>query len=186
MKGNCNYQPNGIIEYGKTGTGQVLFNIERNDRDVDGDIHENWDFDYAEIKSFRRDDIVSAVIRSRYTQDQAEAVLANFNHGHDVELFMRFQNFRDLAKAVADGRHLKNELQEFYDRKIIRITMPFSDTLQGGKWEALADYALKAKNNFTVDVLNNVAHVYVSWLLPDHAVALGADPEVTISEHPGL
>lgn len=186
MKGNCDYQPPGIIEYGKTGTGQVLFNIERNDKEIDGEMHENWDFDYAEIPSFKRDDIIAAVIRSRYSQYQAESILSNFNKGEGIIEFMRFQNFRDLAKAVAEGHYLKRELQEFWDRKIIQVTLPFSETLKGGKWETLADYALKAKNNFTIDVKNNTAYVFVSWLLPDHTAVLVADNDVKLTKLPGL
>lgn len=106
MKGNCNYQPQPVIEYGKTGTGQVLFNIERNDKEGE----ESWDYDYVEVANFKRETIVAAIVRSKYTQDQSEAILMNVLADEDTGEFAEYQSFRKLAENVADGEHLKEEL----------------------------------------------------------------------------
>jgi hypothetical protein len=110
MKGNCDYQPPGILEYGKTGTGQVLFNIERNDKEIDGEMYENWDFDYAEIPSFKRDDIIAAVIRSRYSQYQSESIISNYQRGIEIDEYIEFQTWRKIAKAIANNEDY-NELE---------------------------------------------------------------------------
>lgn len=186
MKGNCNYQPAGLIEYGKTGTGQVLFNIERNDLEVDGEMRENWDFESVEVNNFNRDTIVAAVIRSRYSQDEAEGLLADYAKGVNLMECIRFQNWRDLAKAVGDGKHLKSEVQGFYDRKIIEVKLPFTDTLSGQKYATLADRMLKQGVPKFVDLDNNQVCVYVTYVNESDAQALATDSNVGMTEYSGL
>ena len=110
MKGNCNYQPPAIIKYGETGTGQVLWNIERTDKTEDGKLIENWNFDYCEVNNFNRETIISGVIRSKYSQNEVEAITSNFLQGKDTQEFSDYQTFRQFAKYVADGKVLKTDI----------------------------------------------------------------------------
>ena len=170
MKGNCDYQPPGTIEYSKTGTGQVLFNIERNDKEVEGETHENWDFDFCEVPNFKRETIIAAVVRSRYTQDEAEAILANYAQRKDVREYLAFQEWRNLAKSVASGKHLKSELSEHYEKQLIQVKMPFSFAETGGKYEALADRVLKLMCPHEITKEDGVEYV-TTWLVyiePEH------------------
>lgn len=182
MKGSCNYQPESIIEYGRTATGQVLFNIERNDKEIDGVFSENWDFEYCEVDNFRRETVIAGVIRSRYTDNSVEALLANFQRGEDIVQCFQFQNWRDLAKLVADGSSLKSEVAEIYARKIIKVTALFSDTLDGGKWAMLADYAIKAGMKYVANAITNTSEIYASWLSAEHLALIHNDNSISITE----
>lgn len=114
MTGNSDYQPEGIIRYGVTGLGQVLFLIERNDRtNEDGSTRESWDFNYAEVAGFDSETIINAVIREKYSQSQVEAIFANHLAGTDTGQYAAFQQWREMAKAVASGKYLKKELEGF-------------------------------------------------------------------------
>ena len=188
MKATATEQPGTFFRYGNTQAGQVPFNIRQGTQtNPDENVqNQHWEYDYVEVAENTRNEIISAVIRSKYPQNAAEALLANFQKGEKIVEFMQFQNFRDLAKAVAAGKRQATELEEFYNRKVIEITLPFNETLAGGKYAALADYALKAKNFSVADVQNNIARVYVSWLLPQHSQLLANDTAVTITEHQGI
>lgn len=183
--GSCNYQPNGFIPY-KNNSGQVLFNIERNDKVVDGQTEENWDFNYAEVINQERSTIINAVIREKYSQADAEGLLADYAKGENMVEYLRFQNWREVAKAVADGKHLKSELAYLYAKKIIEVSIPFSDTLEGGKYASLADRILKVKSPSNVDIADNRVYVYVAFILPDDLTVLEADENVIIIEYSGI
>jgi hypothetical protein len=186
MKATATQKPEPFLRYGHTRAGQVTFNVQQTEQPDPEDTNERWEYDYVEVPENQRNKIITAIIRSKYNQDSVEALMANFQKGEKMVAFMQFQNFRDLAKAVASGQHLATELEEFYNRKVYEIELPFNETLAGGKYAALADYALKAKNFSVADVPNKIARVYVSWLLPDHSQLLANDPAVTITEHQGI
>jgi len=171
MKGNCDYKPVGIIEYGKTGTGQILFNIKRNDKKVEGNTYENWDFDFCEVPNFKHETIIAAVIRSRYTQDDAAAILANYAQRKNVREYLVFQEWRNLAKSVAKGKHFKNELAEHYEKQLIQIKMPLSFALIGGKYDVLADRVMKIGFPYEINLEQNGIETVTTWfnmILPEH------------------
>lgn len=182
MKAQNTTQPARILKYKNPNIGQVHYLVERND--IDGE--ENWDSQYVIVSGFDRNTIISAIIRDKYTANEVEAILANAAKGEGIKEFMQFQNWRDLAKSVADGSYLKDDLQSILDRQIIQVEMPFASTLAGGDLESLSDYAVKAGIKSHIDVLNNKATVYLSFLLPDHQAALENHPSVTISYHKGI
>lgn len=130
--------------------------------------------------------VASAIIRDRYTPEQVGQLLSSFTKGEDVIAFMRYQNWRKLAKQAAAGAFEKAEFAAILESEIINVEIPFSETLQGGKYEALADYALKARVNTYPDPVHNVVKVYLSYLLPEHRQALEADNEVIITNHKGI
>lgn len=112
MTGNCSTKPERLIPYGKTGAGQVLFLAVRNDRvDQDGKLQESWDFEYVEVPDFGRSTIIDRIIRSRYPQDRVEAITQNHLSGEDQGEWAQLQTWRRLAKLVADGTYLKEDLE---------------------------------------------------------------------------
>jgi hypothetical protein len=183
MKGNSTKEPDKIVRYKEPAKGQIRFLIERLD---DNEGQENWQFQYAEINGFDTEKVTTAIVRSFYSTDKSEMLMSSFTRGENIIECMRYQNTRVLADAVAAGKHLKSEVQDILDRKIIEIRMPFNTTLAGGDYAALADYALKAKLYSKSDPLTNSATVYCSYVLPDHRAALEADPRVQIVEHDGI
>jgi len=116
MIGSCTQLPaTNIVRYGNTGRGQVLFLFERNDRiEEDGKTTENYDFRYVEVNDFKRETIIDAVIREKYSQSAAEAILANYLAGEDEGEYAEFQRWRKLAKAVSDGNWLKKDLENYF------------------------------------------------------------------------
>lgn len=112
MTGNCNTRPDGILRYYPPGLGQIRFLIERNDKtNESGNLIESWDFEYAELSAgFDREQIINDVIRARYSQSQVEAIFANYLSGTDTGEYASFQRWRNVAKAVADGKYLKSEI----------------------------------------------------------------------------
>ncbi len=113
MTGSCTQLPvSNIVRYGNTGRGQVMFLVDRNDRPTDdGQLIENYDFHYVEVSDFKRETIINTVIREKYSQADAEAILSNYLAGEDNGEYAEFQRWRKIAKAVADGSWLKADLE---------------------------------------------------------------------------
>lgn len=182
MKAQSTTQPTRFVKYKNPNLGQIHYMVQRND--IDG--LESWDSEYVVVSSFDRNSIISAIIRDKYTANEVEAILANISKGEGVLEYMRFQNWRDLAKSVADGSYLIEDLQSIISRQIIQVEMPFYETLVGGRFESLSDYALKAGVKTNIDVINNKATVYLSFLMPNHTTVLESDAEVVISYYSGI
>lgn len=110
MKENSNKQPETLLFH--SGGCQVRWNIERRDRATveGGEVVEMWDFDCAECKGASYPELVEGIVRSRYPASAVEALTANYLDGKDTDEFAAFQQFRQLAKAVANGLHTKAEL----------------------------------------------------------------------------
>lgn len=100
-KGNSNSQPERLQKTGETY--QVRWNIQRNDRTLDDQTIESWDYNYADCKGSSRADIIEGIIRSVYTQSEVEAILSNYLEGNNSSDYVSFQRLRKLAKAVADN-----------------------------------------------------------------------------------
>lgn len=130
MKGNSNYQPPAQIPYGISGVGQVLFLVEQNNIvNADGSETESWDYEMAVTPKFERDSIITAIIRERYTQDQVEAIINNHLAGTDTGEFAQLQNWRNMAKAVADGAYLKEDLTQILSSEVIDRLTEIDQTL---------------------------------------------------------
>jgi hypothetical protein len=130
MNGNCNYQPPATVPYSNTGGGQVNFLVSRNDKeDADGKIQENWDYQAAEVPDFKRETIIAAIIREKYSQHAVEAILNNHLAGTDAGEFAQLQNWRNLAKAVADGAYLKEDLAGILSEEVIDRLTEIDQTL---------------------------------------------------------
>ena len=105
MKGNSNNKPENFSLYGNTGRGQVNFNIEQNNN-----VQESWDYDVVEVNDFKRETVIAAIIREKYSQHAVEAILNNHLAGTDTGEFAQLQAWRNVAKSVADGVVLKVDL----------------------------------------------------------------------------
>lgn len=129
MNGNCNYQPPATVPYSNTGGGQVNFLVSRNDKvEPDGKIQENWDYQVAEVSDFKRETVIAAIIREKYSQHAVEAILNNHLAGTETEEFAQLQNWRNLAKAVADGKYMKTDLQEILSTEMSSRLIELEDT----------------------------------------------------------
>lgn len=110
MKGNSNTQPDRLKKLGSYW--QVRWNIVRNDRtDEDGNTFESWDYEYANCKSPYRKDLIEGVIRSKYSQDDVEAILSNYLVGEDDGEYAEFQKWRKVAKAIADETEIPESIE---------------------------------------------------------------------------
>lgn len=56
----------------------------------------------VDVPSLERSTIVSAIVRSRYSQDDVEAILANGNDEEHADEWAEFQAWRKKAKEIAD------------------------------------------------------------------------------------
>lgn len=110
MKGNSDTQPERLQKLGIYW--QVRWNIVRNDRtDEDGNTFESCDYEYANCKSPYRKDLIEGVIRSKYSQDDVEAILSNYLVGEDDGEYAEFQKWRKVAKAIADETDIPDSIE---------------------------------------------------------------------------
>lgn len=131
MKGNCNYQPPATVPYGNTGGGQVNFMVARNDKmGDDGKMQENWDYQVAEVSDFKREKIIAAIIREKYSQHAVEAIINNHLAGTDKGEFAQLQAWRNMAKAVADGLRMETDLLPVLETEVPGRIDEIDDTLQ--------------------------------------------------------
>ena len=130
MKANCNYEPPAINKYGNTGGGQVNFMVLRNDKaGENGETIENWDYEVAEVPDFKRETIISAIIREKYSQHAVEAIINNHLAGTDAGEFAQLQNWRNMAKAIADGIYKAEELAPVLNVKTEDTISELEETL---------------------------------------------------------
>jgi hypothetical protein len=107
MKANYDHMPQPI-----EGVGNGSFLINYNVEQVLKDEKTSYDCDQVLVwNEPTRDQIISAIIRDKYNQDQVEALTANYLAGKDVAEFAAFQTHRAIAKSVASGKFLKSDLQ---------------------------------------------------------------------------
>lgn len=177
MRGNSKTQPERLVQIGQQT--QVCWNITRNDRPTieGGEVLENWDYEYANCAGSSYADIVEGVIRSKYTDSQVEAILANFAARRKVLEHLQYQAFRTLAKQVAASEPITVQ-------KVIEVKMPLSFVLVGGKYEVLADRILKFGSPYEVSVTAGIEMV-TFWLKevnPEHAQVIASDAEVLVTE----
>ena len=93
MKSQSNTLPQSIERL----QGRILINFDI--KEVDGI------FEYEQVKvseGASREEIIDSVIRSRYSVSDEFALINNFNQGKDSEQYLEFQNFRKIAKEIAD------------------------------------------------------------------------------------
>lgn len=70
-------------------------------------------FESVKYSSLDRNHLIETVIRDKYSQSQVEAIFANYLSGNDTGEYNEFQNWRNLAKAVADGEYMKADLEKY-------------------------------------------------------------------------
>ena len=177
MKGNSKTQPVRVHQIGLQT--QVRWNIRRNDKASieGGEVLENWDYEYANCSGSSYAEMVEGVIRSRYSESQVEAILANFSVKRKVLEHIRYQAFRNFAKQIASDEEITEQI-------VIQVKMPLAFVLANGKYEVLADRILKFGSPYEVNNVDGIEVVTV-WLQeinPDHASVIASDDEVIITE----
>jgi hypothetical protein len=99
MKANYDHIPLPIEPVGD-GSFLINYNIE----EITNEGKKSYNCDQAVIwNEPTKDRIISAIIRESYTQDQAEAIIANYLDGRSVDEYANFQTFRKTAKSVANS-----------------------------------------------------------------------------------
>lgn len=138
-------------------------------------------YDYVKVDRLLRDQIISAIIRDKYSVDQVEAIQNNFLFNDDAVEFLKLQNYRQYAKAIAD-----NEDQQVIDgwknNLVYCVTIPLPLTLPGGAYNTLADRINRLKVPYITDQVNNVAKCYPGWIDPADLTILQADNSVHIEQ----
>ena len=94
----------------------IHFNIE-DKTDVEGNAYQEAD-EVTVNDPLNRSEVISAIIRDKYSADQVEAIIANYMAGDDDQM-IEYQRWRNLAKAVADGLYLKSELEDYLVAEIV-------------------------------------------------------------------
>lgn len=112
-KGSKSSDGGGIIRH-KFPKGEIRFNVEYIEQydPVMGDMS-HYSYDYAECDDITSDHrIIESIVRSRYSQDEVEAIFANHIAGADGDM-SDFQQWRKVAKIVAKKKvYLKSEIDK--------------------------------------------------------------------------
>lgn len=112
QRGSKSDNGGGIIKYDFP-KGQIMFNVEEVtfQDPMMGDVTQ-YAYDYAECSDIHNEDrVIENIIRSRYSQDDVEAIFANHLLDSDDDSFAEFQRWRKVAKVVAR--------KKIYDKKEI-------------------------------------------------------------------
>jgi len=76
-----------------------------------------------------RNEVISAIIRDKFTADQVEAIMANYMAGDDSGQMLEYQRWRNLAKAAANGAWLKSDLEGILVEEVGSIVNNIIDVL---------------------------------------------------------
>ena len=95
---------------------QIMFNVEAFEMhdEMTEETRTVYKYDYVEVDDINDTDrIISAIVRSRYTQDDVEAIIANHLVSDSTD-FDDFQTWRRVAKIVARKKiYDKNEIDKW-------------------------------------------------------------------------
>ncbi len=174
MKGNSNSEPDRLQYLGTLV--QVRWSIEQNDKENDdGEVVESWDYEYANCSSDSYANLVEGIIRTKYTADEVEAILANYAKKQNVLDYLKFQ---DMAKfrETSSCRRRNNRAAG------LRRYDALSYCLSGGIFETLADRILKLGSSYETDTSGEVemVTVYLSEIFDDDSTSLAAADDVSV------
>lgn len=91
----------------------IHFNIETK-VDVDGNSYQEAD-EVIVTDPTNRNEVITAIIRSKYTQDAVEAIINNYlSDDDDTNEYADLQRWRKAAKAIASGTiRTKTEIDSY-------------------------------------------------------------------------
>lgn len=135
-------------------------------------------FKYIDIPNSDRDTIINALIRSKYTPEQENAILRKKLYGIETLDFLKLNNWIKYSKAVADGL----SLNEIKSESIYEITIPLDLCNLGYDYGGLAFQTLIKNINFESDSIQNTGKAYPSWISNDDMTILTSDPRVSITQ----
>lgn len=178
MKANAKFLPPRLLDLGN---GQYHFN---HSVEVLTDESNQPDYHYDAVLVNGEPTynlLVTSIIADRYSTAQELALINNFNADKDVQEYVDYQRYRELAKALAltDALTYKSQVAELRATTAkIKVTLPINKVVAGGVYAGLADLLMKKKAIFASTGTH--VSVWLSYLLPEHSAILSADPEVTI------
>ena len=87
------------------GMTRVFIDVERKEETISGEDGEStinmvYLCEAVDVAELTRPSIISAIVRSRYSQDDVEAILANGNDEEHAQEWQEFQDWRKKAKDV--------------------------------------------------------------------------------------
>lgn len=138
-------------------------------------------YDCVRVERLTRDNVITAIIRDRYTIDKVEAIQNNFLKGDNVIEFLKLQLYREFAKLIADSAD-QALIEEVKQRKVYAVQLPLNLTLPGGDYNALAQRMQIVRVPYLVEQENNQVTVYPGWISDEDRAILEADNRVTITE----
>jgi len=178
MQTNAKQLPTRILAIGK-GQYHINYAVQQG-----FDEQGNDDFNYitAHVNGEPTYDLlVKSIIADKYTVDDELAVINNYNCDKDVQQYVDYLQFRELAKWIAiEDRLLTHDEVGAYNASLkkIRVTIPLSKVVEGGAYAQLADMLLKTRVIHTT--INNTIVVYLSHIEPEHLSILQSDADVII------
>ena len=104
MKSFFTEKPKSVISNYTATTSLVVYNVEEVTREMEGETITEWTADTIEVKNpCDYASVVSALIRTKYTADQVEAIILNHGDGnveHEAQ-YNELQEWRREAKRIA-------------------------------------------------------------------------------------
>lgn len=137
-------------------------------------------FKYIDIPNSNRDTIINALIRTRYTPEQENAILRKKIFGIETLDFLKLNNWIKYSKAVADGL----VLTEIKNETVYQITIPLDLCNLGYDYGGLAFQTLIKNINFESDPIANTGKAYPSWISSEDMNLLLSDPRISITQIP--
>lgn len=151
-------------------------------REIETEDGIKYEAETVKLKGYPTKDMVyQAVIHSRYTDSDIADILADQAIQRNADRYVQYLGWREIAKAVSEEITGYDDLKAIADQQKYVVTLPFSDTLSGGKYQELADRMLKLKVPYQVDTENNKVTVYLSTIYPGDAQVLGQDQNVVFA-----
>ena len=149
---------------------------------VDEDGNPDYNYETAHVNGEPTYDLlVKSIIADKYSESKEIALLNNYNADKNVQEYVDYQQFRELAKWIAsEDRLLTVDEVDLYNQSLkkIKVTLPISKVVVGGVYANLSDLLLKTRAVHTT-IGNNIV-VYLSYILPEHLAIFEADNAVTI------
>jgi hypothetical protein len=136
-----------------------------------------FNFKYVDVLENTRDCIINTMIRLKYTQDQENAIMRKRLMGMESLEFLKFNNWVNYSKGVADG----SDLTSIKSATTQEIVMPLHLCNLGYDYGNLAFSTLIKNITFEADSVNDIGKAYPSWISETDLAMLSQDPRLTIT-----
>ena len=167
-----------VLILGGTQT-QVRYNFEISGiTEISGTMDTIFTYEYINIATpINKDNLISSIIRKRYSQDQSEYILRRRMVGHGSLNYLKFNNYAQYAMVIGNNQ----DPSEYINKTVYEVILPLDQCVGSGDYAGMAFEVIVKHITFEADPIANTGKAYPGWIDENVLPYLVGDPRVTVN-----